>query len=93
LSELQSWERSEKYEQIDLLVISTGTAEANRAMNLQSTVLLDQDFGVGRSFAAGGTPSAVLIDASGKIASALAVGAPQVLALAETRAEHAVVLS
>src|SRR5687768_4387144 len=93
LSELQSWERSEKYKQIDLLVISTGTAEANRAMNLQSTVLLDQDFGVGRSFAAGGTPSAVLIDASGKIASALAVGAPQVLALAETRAEHAMVLS
>jgi hypothetical protein len=37
---------------------------------------------VGRLFGATGTPMGVLVDAEGKIASELAVGAPAVLALA-----------
>lgn len=86
VSELRSWE-SQEHNDLDLLVISTGTAEANRAMNLQSTVLIDQDFSVGRLFNAAGTPSAVLIDVSGKIASELAVGSTEVLALAQTGME------
>jgi peroxiredoxin len=65
-----------------LLVVSTGAADANRATGLASTILLDQNFTVGRQFGASGTPSAVLIDAKGNIASQVAVGAPAVLALA-----------
>ena len=65
-----------------LLVVSTGTVEANQAMGLTSPVVLDQDFSVGRAFGAGGTPSAVLVDAEGRIASPVAVGAQAVLALA-----------
>ena len=67
-----------------LLVISTGTVEANRDMGLSSTVVLDQQFDAGRAFGAGGTPSGVLIDEEGRVASELAVGAPSVLELAET---------
>jgi hypothetical protein len=37
---------------------------------------------VGSTFGATGTPMAVLVDEEGKIASALAAGAPAVLALA-----------
>jgi hypothetical protein len=51
-------------------------------MGLRSTVVLDQEFATGRAFGTNGTPTAVLIDEQGKIASELAVGAPGVLALA-----------
>jgi peroxiredoxin len=65
-----------------LLFVSAGTEEANREMDLASTVVLDQQFAVGRAFGASGTPSAVLVDAEGKVASEVAVGAPAVLELA-----------
>jgi hypothetical protein len=45
-------------------------------------VLLDQSFATGQAFGASGTPSAVLVDAEGKVASEVAVGAPAVLELA-----------
>jgi peroxiredoxin len=66
----------------EILVVSAGTAEDNRAMGLRSTVVLDQNFSVGNAFGASGTPSAVLVDSEGKVASELAVGAPAVLGLA-----------
>ena len=67
-----------------LLVVSTGDPHANRAMDLRSPVVLDEGFATGRAFDATGTPSAVLVDARGRIASDLAVGAPAVLVLAGT---------
>lgn len=65
-----------------LLIISTGSAEANQDMGLQSPVVLDQDFTVGRAFGANGTPMAILIDAKGNVASELVAGASAVLELA-----------
>jgi hypothetical protein len=66
-----------------LLVVSTGTVEANKEMGLRSPVLLDQEgMTIGRTFGATGTPMAVLVDEEGKIASQVAAGAPAVLALA-----------
>jgi hypothetical protein len=44
-------------------------------------MLLDQGFTAGRQFGASGTPSAVLIDGDGRVASTVAVGGPAVLAL------------
>ncbi len=66
----------------EMLVVSAGTVEANKAMGLRSTVVLDQGFSVGSAFGASGTPSAVLVDSEGKVASEVAVGAPAVLGLA-----------
>jgi len=63
--------------------------EANRAMGLRSTVVLDQGFGTGRAFGIEGTPSAVLVDAAGQIASEVAVGAAAALALANRTATGA----
>ena len=62
------------------LLVSVGTVEANRAMALRASVLLDEGF-AGRAFGVSGTPSAVLVDAEGRVASPVAVGAVQVLAL------------
>jgi thiol-disulfide isomerase/thioredoxin/uncharacterized membrane protein YphA (DoxX/SURF4 family) len=66
-----------------LLVVSAGPEEANREMGLASPVVLDQQFAVGRAFGASGTPSGVLVDAGGKVASEVVVGAQAVLKLAK----------
>ncbi len=82
LDDLKAWEAAPPAGAPKLLVVSTGTPEANRAMGLRSTVVLDQGFNAGRAFGASGTPSAVLLDAKGNFASGVAVGVPSVLALA-----------
>ncbi len=82
LPDLKEWEENRPKEAPRLLVVSAGTEEANEAMGLSSLVVLDQNFAAGRSFGAAGTPSAVLVDSEGKIASEVAVGAPAVLELA-----------
>jgi peroxiredoxin len=82
LSDLREWEQNPPEEAPKLLVVSAGTEEANREQGLSSTVVLDQNFSVGRAFGASGTPSAVLVDAEGKVASDIPVGAPAVLQMA-----------
>jgi thiol-disulfide isomerase/thioredoxin len=81
LPDLKEWETNPPEGAPKLLVVSAGGEEANKAMDLMSPVVLDQSFSVGREFGAGGTPSAVLLDAEGKVASVVAKGAPAVLEL------------
>lgn len=68
-----------------LLVVSKGSREANRAAGLRSPIVLDGDFATGKRFGASGTPSAVLIDEHGHIASEVVSGESGVLALAGLR--------
>jgi thiol-disulfide isomerase/thioredoxin len=82
LPDLKEWEANAPEDAPRLLVVSAGSEEANKEMGLISPVLLDQQFAAGRAFGASGTPSAVLVDAEGKVASEVAVGAPAVLELA-----------
>jgi methylamine dehydrogenase accessory protein MauD len=82
LPDLKEWEQNIPEGAPKLLFVSAGTEEANRQMGLFSTVVLDQQFAVGRAFGASGTTSAVLVYSEGKIASEVAVGAPAVLELA-----------
>ncbi len=80
--DLKAWEANEVPGKPRLHVVSTGDSEVNRAEGFKSPLALDPNFSVARSFGAGGTPSAVLVDAEGRIASEVAVGAQAVLALA-----------
>jgi peroxiredoxin len=82
LPDLKEWESQAPEGAPRLVVVSAGTEEAIREMGLTSPVLLDQQFATGRAFGASGTPSAVLVDAEGKVASEVAVGAPAVMELA-----------
>jgi peroxiredoxin len=82
LDDLKAWEAHPPEWAPQLLVVSTGSVEENRAQGLQSPVVLDQGFAVGTTFGANGTPMAVLVDSEGRIASTLATGATEVLALA-----------
>lgn len=81
LSDLKAWEQIRSIDAPRVLVVSSGTAEANRAMGLQSSVALDHGVGVGAMFGAHGTPMAVLLDGEGRVASDVAAGAPAVFEL------------
>lgn len=81
LDDIKAWEANPPAGAPQLFVVSTGTVEANLAQGLRSTVVLDQGFSVGRSFGATGTPSAVLVDGNGVIASGVSVGAEAVLSI------------
>jgi peroxiredoxin/uncharacterized membrane protein YphA (DoxX/SURF4 family) len=82
LDDLRAWEASRAAASPRLLVVSMGSAETNRAMGLRSPVVLDAGFESARAFGASGTPSAVLIDNDGRVASEVAVGGQAVMALA-----------
>src|SRR5919112_3715379 len=82
LPEIKHWEENRPEGAPKLLFVSAGTEEANRDMKLSSRVVLDQNFAAGRGFGVSGTPSAVLVDGEGRIASEVAVGVPAVMELA-----------
>ena len=82
LDDLKDFEANPPEGAPNLLVVSSGTVAENKAMGLRSTVVLDEGFSVGSAFGASGTPSAVLVDSEGKVASEVAAGAPAVLGLA-----------
>jgi peroxiredoxin len=82
LPDLKEWEAGAPEGTPRLVVVSADTEEANRKMGFASPVLLDQNFAAGRAFGASGTPSGVLLDAEGKVASEVAVGSPAVMELA-----------
>jgi thiol-disulfide isomerase/thioredoxin len=87
LPDLKAWEANPPKGAPRLLVVANGTEEENRAIGLRSRVVLDQDFRAASAFGATGTPSAVLLDADGRVASGVMAGAPAVLALANSRLE------
>jgi thiol-disulfide isomerase/thioredoxin/uncharacterized membrane protein YphA (DoxX/SURF4 family) len=90
LGDIRAWETSRADRSPQLLVVSAGGAEVNRAMGLRSPVVLDEAFESSRAFGASGTPSAVMVDKDGRVASPLAVGGPAVLTLATEQVTAAV---
>jgi thiol-disulfide isomerase/thioredoxin len=80
--DLRRWEAEPPREAPRLFVVSSGSVEANRALGFRSSVVLDEGFKVANAFGASGTPSAVLVDADGRISSTVGIGARDVLALA-----------
>jgi peroxiredoxin len=72
-----------------LLIISTGDVAANRQLfnqhKVTCPVLLQKDMEVATAYKANGTPTGYLINSEGKIASELAVGGEDLLALLTDR--------
>ena len=85
LADLKAWEEQRLEGAPNLVVVSSESVADNQAMGLRSPIVLDHTaMSVGSQFGATGTPMAMLVDGEGRIASALAVGAPAVLALARS---------
>jgi peroxiredoxin len=81
VEDIKRWEKDHPEGAPQLVLISTGDPEANRQHGFESPILLDQGFRTGEAFGASGTPSAILIDAEGNVASGLSVGGPDVINL------------
>lgn len=81
-ADLKRWDAERQDPAPELLLVSSGTPEENRALGLKGLVLADAGFQVGSVFGANGTPMAVLLDASGRVGSKTAAGADAVFALA-----------
>ena len=84
LCDLKRWENEAAASQLDLLVVSSGSIDQNRAQDLRSRVLLDDAFAVGDALGSNGTPSAILIDEFARVASGIRTGATEVMALLES---------
>jgi thiol-disulfide isomerase/thioredoxin/uncharacterized membrane protein YphA (DoxX/SURF4 family) len=81
LPDLREWEE-EAGDAVDrVLIVSSGDVDANRAQGLRTRVVIDDSFSAGTDFGVSGTPAAVRLDANGRVASKLAVGADAVLDL------------
>ena len=89
LADLKAWDTDRPADAPEFLLISSGTAAENRALNLRARILLDEGFKVGSAFGAQGTPSAVLLDGEGRVASDVAVGATAIFALVSRTPETA----
>ena len=87
LDDLKRWEATRTPDAPALLIVSSGSVAANAAHDLSAPLVLDQGFEAGRAWGAAGTPTAVLVDAQGSIASPVAVGADAVFALLQGRSE------
>lgn len=85
LPNLRAWIQTRAAGSPEILVVSSGPPDEIRAMNLGVPIGVDEGFGLGPAFGANGTPIGVLVDPTGKIASAPAEGADAVLALLRTR--------
>jgi methylamine dehydrogenase accessory protein MauD len=83
LDDLKAFEANSPVEAPKLLVVSSGSLQTNRAMGLSSPIVLDEGSSAQRAFGAPGTPSAVLVDAEGNIATNVVAGPQEVLELAE----------
>ena len=81
LPDLKSWEERPPDGAPQLVVVSTGSVEENRAMGLRSPVLLDPGGEAMRVFGANGTPMGVRVDGEGIIASDVVAGASALRAL------------
>jgi len=85
LDGLRAWDANPPAGAPKLLVVSSGDPALNRATGLRSPIVLDENFATGYAFGAVGTPSAVLIDAEGRLASPVVAGGPNTLNLIGAR--------
>ena len=82
LAELREWDGARPPGPPSLLVVSTGSPEANQDLaELRSAVVLDETGKAMRAFGATGTPMAIRIDADGQVASAMQIGSTAVLSM------------
>ncbi len=85
--DIKRWEENPPKGAPRLAIIATGSAEAvkTKTRGIKSLILHDPQFSLGPIFGTNSTPSAVLIDDEGKVASSLAEGGPNVMTLAGVR--------
>jgi thiol-disulfide isomerase/thioredoxin/uncharacterized membrane protein YphA (DoxX/SURF4 family) len=81
LEDLREWDENKGADEPSLLLLSRGEVEKNLELGFKSTIVLDDEREVVQKLGMEGTPSAVLVDENGRIASQIAVGEKRIWAL------------
>jgi thiol-disulfide isomerase/thioredoxin len=81
LPDLVAWEKDKGADEPGLLVFSDGDEETLRGFGLTSPVILDEGHRTAAQLGMYGTPSAVLVNEDGVIATETAIGAPNIWSL------------
>ncbi len=87
--DLKRWEKKASKAGTQVVFISTGSTADNEKQGFRSRILLDQHFSAGKVFGVTGTPSALLLDEEGKLASRVSGGTPGNLGLRIRRSSDA----
>ena len=81
LEDLRQWDKAKGADEPNLLMLSDGTVESLRELEIDSPVVVDKERKISNELGWNGTPSAVLLDEEGKIISETAIGASNIWAL------------
>ena len=85
--DVRAWEDERPEGAPSLVVVSSGAVDDVRGEGFAAPVLLDDSWELGAAFGADGTPMAVLVDGSGRIAAPLVAGDNAILDLLAGRRE------
>jgi len=86
LQDLKAWENKPPKGAPQLLFISAGPSSDIKKQGMRSPVMREDTFGIASMFHVKGTPSAVLVDENGIVKTNPAVGADEILELANSTA-------
>ena len=81
IEDLKDWYSSRSEAEPELVVFSDGDPERHKELGLAAPILLEKEYVTASKLGMNGTPSAVLIDENGRIASETGVGADMIWAL------------
>ncbi len=81
MNDLRRWNESRSAADPGLIVFSEGTPEDHKDVALNAPVVLDAGYKTAEKFGMYGTPSAVVVDEKGRIASETGVGSANIWAL------------
>ncbi len=81
MKELKAWDDSRRVSDPHLIVFSDGSMEEHEPFDLNSPVVLDSGYKTAAQLGMFGTPSAVLLDETGRIITETGVGASNIWAL------------
>lgn len=87
IEDIKAWEEQPPAGAPRLVIIASGnSADARtKGRDFKSLILLDPEFSVGQRFGSNSTPSAVLLDGDGRVASGVEAGKGNILTLAGVR--------
>ncbi|HSI88839.1 MAG TPA: MauE/DoxX family redox-associated membrane protein [Pyrinomonadaceae bacterium] len=81
IDEIKAWETERTESDPQILIFSDGDPEVHREFGLRSPIVLDANYKRAVQYGMSGTPSGILIDENGKIATEIAIGSPNLWAL------------
>jgi peroxiredoxin/uncharacterized membrane protein YphA (DoxX/SURF4 family) len=85
VEEIKDWEKIKGKDEPNLVIMSDGEIDAHKELGLRSTILIDKGNTISNKLGMNGTPSAILVDETGKIVSETAIGAEQIWSLIGNR--------